>query len=210
MIVAADARRFAPATRRNRAPILDVMRRVLPAEGTVLETGSGTGEHAVYFSQGLAPRLFIPSEPDPVLRESVEAWCKDSTVTRLRAPLDLDVTADQWPVEREPRPEPPITAILSINMIHIAPWTTCLGLMAGAGRVLRPGGVLFLYGPFKPIEGSMASSNVAFDRSLRAENQEWGVRSLQAVADLATAEGLSLQESVAMPADNLSVIFKRQ
>ncbi len=205
-----DARRFAAATGRNRRPILEVLRRVLPAEGSILETGSGTGEHAAYFAQALTPRIFIPSEPDPALRDSIAAWCSDSTADNLRAPLDLDVTAAQWPVEREPLPEPPITAILSINMVHIAPWRACLGLMTGAGRVLGPGGVLYLYGAFKQADRSTAPSNLRFDRSLRRENPEWGVRSLREVVDAAAAEGLSLLERVAMPADNLSVVFKRR
>ena len=206
----ADARQFAPATTRNRAPILDVLRRVLPAEGSILETSSGTGEHAFYFAPALAPRVFIPSEPDSGLRDSVAAWCSDSTADNLLAPLDLDVTASQWPVEREPLPEPPITAILSSNMIHIAPWTACLGLLAGAGRILRTGGVLYFYGPFAQVDGATAPSNLAFDTWLRTENPAWGVRMLQAVVDAAAAEGLSLLETVAMPADNLSLIFKRQ
>ncbi len=205
-----DARRSALASARNRAPILDVLQRVLPAGGSILETSSGTGEHAIYFAPALAPRVLIPSEPDPTLRHSVAARCRNSTADNLQAPLDLDVTAVQWPVEREPLPEPPITAILSINMIHIAPWKACLGLMAGARRILGPGGVLYLYGPFAQVGGSTAASNVAFDSWLRSENPEWGVRSLQAVVDAAAAEDLTLLETVAMPADNLSLIFERR
>ena len=210
MRVGTDRRRSAPATGRNRVPILDVLRRVLPADGTILETGSGTGEHAVFFAPALAPRPYLPSEPDSALRDSVEAWSKDVPAANLCSPLALDVTALQWPVECEPQPEPPVTAILSINMIHIAPWTVCIGLLAGAGRILKSGGVLYFYGPFRLMDGTIAPSNAAFDRSLRAENDSWGVRSLHSLADAAAAEGLILHETVEMPADNLSVILKRQ
>ena len=126
-----DSRRSFPATLRNQGPILNVLQRVLPADGTILETGSGTGEHAIHFASALAPRVFIPSEPDPDLRASVAAWCSQSTATNLRMPIDLDVATNPWPVENDPQVQPPISAILCINMIHIAPWHACLGLMAG-------------------------------------------------------------------------------
>jgi SAM-dependent methyltransferase len=205
-----DARRSFPATLRNQGPILDVLHRVLPVDGTVLETGSGTGEHAIYFAPALAPRVFLTSEPDPALRESIAAWCKQSTATNLRMPIDLDVTANPWPIERAPLPQPPVSAILSINMIHIAPWSASLGLLAGAGRILQSGGVLYLYGPFKQAGVAFGSGNEAFDRSLHVENPEWGVRSLESVTQAAAVKGLVLQETLTMPAGNLSVIFEKQ
>ena len=205
-----DSRRSFPATLRNQGPILDVLQRALPARGSILETGSGTGEHAVHFAPALAPRIFIPSEPDPDLRASVAAWCGQSTTTNLRMPIDLDVTTNPWPVENDPRVQPPISAILSINMIHIAPWHACLGLMSGAGRILQAGGVLYLYGPFKQVDAVFGSGNESFDRSLRAENTEWGVRSLDSVTQVAADAGLTLGETLPMPADNLSVIFERR
>ncbi len=205
-----DPRRSFPATLRNQDPILEVLQRVLPVDGSILETSSGSGEHAVHFAPALAPRVFIPSEPDPESRASVAAWCSQSTATNLRMPIDLDVTTDLWPVENELRVQPPISAILSINMIHIAPWSACLGLMSGAGRILQSGGVLFLYGPFKQMGMAFGSGNEAFDQWLRAKNPEFGVRSLESVAGIAEEEGFLLKESLLMPADNLSVIFERQ
>ena len=205
-----DSRRTFPATLRNKKPILDVLQRVLPAEGSILETSSGTGEHAVYFAPAFAPRVFITSEPDPDLRASIAARCNQSTAVNLRMPLDLDVTKDLWPVEMDPRVQPPISAILNCNMIHIAPWIACLGLLAGAGRILQAGGVLYLYGPFKQLGVTFGTSNEAFDRSLREQNQEWGVRSLESVAEIAAKEGLVLREILPMPMGNHSIIFERQ
>lgn len=204
-----QTRRYAPATRRNRVPILEVLRQELPAVGTILETGSGTGEHAVYFARALKPRIYLPSEPNPELRASIEGWCMDSSSANLRMPLDLDVTDSEWPVEGEPKPVPAISAILTINMIHIASWRICLGILAGAGRILGEGGVLYFYGPFKQENVSFGSSNEAFDLSLRSENPNWGVRSLEEVTDAAVKEGLSLRKTVHMPAGNLSVIYER-
>ena len=205
-----DSRRSFPATLRNQEPILDVLQRVLPAKGSILETGSGTGEHAIHFAPALAPRVFIPSEPDPDLWASVAVWCSQSTATNLRMPIDLDVTTNPWPVESDPQVQPPISAILSINMIHIAPWNACLGLMTGAGRILQAGGVLYLYGPFKQVGVAFGSGNEAFDRSLRAENTKLGVRALDSVTQVAAEAGLILRETLPMPSDNLSVIFERQ
>jgi hypothetical protein len=205
-----DPRRSFPATLRNQDPILEVLQRVLPDYGSILETSSGSGEHATHFAPALAPRVFFPSEPDPELRESVAAWCSQSTATNLRMPIDLDVTTNPWPVELNPRVQPPISAILSINMIHIAPWNACLGLMAGACRILQAGGVLYMYGPFKQAGVEFGFGNEAFDRWLRAENPERGVRALDSVAQVAAEAGLILRETLPMPADNLSVIFERQ
>jgi hypothetical protein len=205
-----ESRRFFPATLRNQKPILDVLQRVLPAEGSILETSSGTGEHAIHFAPALAPRVFLTSEPDPDLRASVAAWCRHSMAANLRMPIDLDVTEDTWPVEIDPRVQPPISVILNINMIHIAPWSACLGLLAGAGRILQTGGMLYLYGPFKQMGVEFGSGNDDFDQSLRAKNPEWGVRSLESVAEIAAEEGLILRKTIPMPSDNLSVIFERQ
>jgi hypothetical protein len=212
-----DARRFAPATQRNRDPILQVLQRVLPPEGTVLEISSGTGEHAVYFAPHLAPRQWLPSEPNPTLRRSITAWQATSPADNLHPPIDLDTHASTWSVELVEQPEAlasvdlqqyPITAIVNINMIHIAPWSACVGLMAGAGRILPSGGILYLYGPFKVNRQHTAPSNHAFDTSLKSQNSEWGVRDLEAVATLAESYGLVLSATVEMPANNLSVIFQ--
>ena len=197
---APDPRLFAPATQRNRVPILEVLSRVLPGEGLVLEVASGSGEHGAWFAQHLRPLAWQPSDPDPVMRRSIAAH--GSEVASLKAPLDLDVTRQPWPIERA-------DAVVCINMIHIAPWAAAEGLVAGTGRILSPDGVLVLYGPFKRGGAHTAPSNAAFDQSLRAEDPAWGVRNLEDVSDLAAAQGLQLQEVVEMPANNLTVVFTR-
>ncbi|MBE9141225.1 DUF938 domain-containing protein [Nodosilinea sp. LEGE 07088] len=209
-----DARRHAPATARNREPILSVLQRVLPPQGTVLEVSSGTGEHATYFAPRLAPRQWLPSDLDPDARHSIAAWRAVAPAANLHSPLALDAAAPLWPMESDAAPagldlqRHPITAIVNINMIHIAPWAACLGLMAGAGRILPAGGVLYLYGPFKQGGQHTAPSNAAFDASLQAQNPHWGVRDLEAVIAVAEAQGLVLAETVAMPANNLSVVLR--
>jgi hypothetical protein len=202
-------RKFAPATQRNREPILQVLLEVLPEKGTILEVASGTGEHAVFFAPVLAPRQWLPSDPNPELRASIVAWREECTSDNLYPPLDLDATSPIWPVEKDCLPEPPITAIVNINMIHISPWSACLGLMAGAGRILPPGGILYLYGPFKQNGEHTAPSNAAFDESLQFQNPDWGVRNLEDVVEAAKAENLILQKIDQMPANNLSLVFKR-
>ena len=197
-----DARRYAPATTRNREPILAVLRRVLPAEGTVLEIASGTGEHAVHFARALPGLVWQPSDRDPDLRASVAAWTRAEGVANIRAPLALDVTDDPWPIARA-------DAVVCINMIHISPWAATEGLMRGAAAILPAGGVLYLYGPYKRGGQHTAPSNAAFDASLRAQNPAWGVRDLDDVAAAASRAGLALDEIVEMPANNLSVIFRR-
>ena len=234
----ADDRQYSPSAQRNRAPILAVLERVLPAVGTVLEVASGTGEHAVFCGPRLAPRVWQPSDVDPAHLASIAAWVATTEVAttevattgvattgvaaaNLRPPLRLDAQVAPWPVETgaletgaldtgavETGPvEPPICAVVNINMIHISPWSACLGLLAGAGRLLPPGGVLYLYGPFKRAGRHTAPSNAAFDESLRARDPAWGIRDLDEV--VAAAVGLELSETVEMPANNLSVIFHR-
>lgn len=210
----ADARRHAPATQRNREPILAVLERVLPSSGTVLEISSGTGEHGVFLAPRLAPRQWLPSDPEPLARQSILAWQTAEPSANLHPPLALDARQTSWPVE-DPAADlgvdlaqHSITAIVNINMVHIAPWDACLGLMAGAGRLLPEGGVLYLYGPFKQGGQHTAPSNAAFDQSLQAQNPAWGVRDLEAVVAEAEAVGLRCVETVAMPANNLSVVFR--
>jgi SAM-dependent methyltransferase len=214
-----DARQYAPATERNREPILEVLLQVLPPTGSVLEVSSGTGEHAVFFAPRLRPRNWIPSDPNPVARASIAAWREHCPADNLYPPIALDACDSVWAVEREELPDSlqgidferdPIVAIANINMIHIAPWSACLGLMAGAGRILPPGGILYLYGPFKQGGRHTAPSNAAFDESLRSQNPEWGVRDLDDVVAAAKEHHLSLLKTYAMPANNLSVIFQAQ
>jgi len=199
---ATDARRFAPATLRNREPILAVLRRVLPPAGLVLEVASGSGEHAVYFAGQLPGVTWQPSEPDADNRASIAAWTAAGGVANVRAPLALDVTDEHWPIARA-------DALVSINMVHIAPWAACEGLLRGAARLLAAGAPLYLYGPFHRGGQPTAPSNEAFDRGLRAQNREWGVRDLEAVAEAARRHGLVLAEIVEMPSNNLSLVFGR-
>lgn len=212
-----DARQYAPATERNRKPILEILQQVLPSTGTILEVSSGTGEHAVFFAPRLHPRFWLPSDPNPVARASIAAWRQRYPADNLYPPIHLDAIAPQWSIEFDDFPDPlratafqreQIVAIVNINMIHIAPWTACLGLMAGAQRILPPQGILYLYGPFKQHGQHTAPSNAAFDESLRSQNPEWGVRNLEDVIAVAQAHQLDWIRTNAMPANNLSVVFQ--
>ncbi len=202
-----DERQYAPATQRNRKPILEILLRVLPPEGNILEVASGTGEHAVFFAPHLVPRYWIPSDRDPQLRESIVAWRNYSQVSNLHSPLDIDAAKSRWAIEDEAIE---IRAIVNINMIHIAPWSACLGLMAGANRLLPSGGILYLYGPFKQGGKHTAPSNSTFDQFLRSQNSQWGVRDLDEVIAVAKNNNLELQATFPMPANNLSVVLQHQ
>jgi hypothetical protein len=204
-----DNRQFAPATQRNRDPILAVLRDVLPPTGTVLEISSGTGEHAIFFAPRLTPRRWLPSDPNPIARASIAAWRKHEPAENLEAPIPLDAQDPTWSVESQQLSEP-ICAIVNINMIHIAPWSACLGLMQGANRILPSGGILYLYGPYKQDGKHTAPSNEMFDESLRLQDPEWGVRDLGAVIEVAQSHQFSLLKTVEMPANNLSVVFQKR
>jgi len=197
-----DPRLYYPHVARNREPILDVLRRVLPASGLVLEVASGSGEHAAYFAQALPSLSWQPSDPDPQALASIAAHRAATGAANLLPPLPVDVTALQWPVERA-------DAVMCCNMIHIAPWSACEGLIAGAARVLPAGGILYLYGPYKIDGRHTAPGNQAFDAQLRSQNAAWGIRDLADVKALAERHGFALAETVPMPANNLSVIFRR-
>ena len=198
-----DARRTAPAASRNRDPILEVLRRHLPPRGLVLEIASGSGEHCVHFASALGPDLgFQPSDPDAAARASIDAWVAAAGVNSVRPAIDLDAEAAEWSVTSA-------DAVLCINMIHISPWTATVGLMRGASRILAVGGIVYLYGPFRREARHTAPSNAQFDGSLRATNPAWGVRDLEAVAEVAIASGFGPPVVEEMPANNLSVIFRR-
>ena len=205
-----DNRKYSPATQRNREPILEILQQVLPPEGTVLEISSGTGEHSVFFAPRLNPRIWQPSEPYARSRSSVVAWIEHLPADNIRLPLDIDARATVWAVESDTslQLDPPINAIVNINMIHISPWAACLGLMAGANRILPSGGILYLYGPYKQDGIHPAPSHEAFDASLRAQNPEWGVRNLEDVIAAADKENLTCLRTHQMPANNLSVVFQ--
>ena len=197
-----DPRLFAPAAARNRGPILDVLREILPDEGRVLEIASGTGEHVAHFAAHLPGLTFQPSDPGAEARASIAAWIAETGVKNILPPLTLDAAVTPWPVDRA-------DAIICINMIHISPWAATEGLFARASTLLPGGAPLYLYGPYKCDGAHMAPSNVAFDESLRAQNPEWGVRDLGTVAACAKNAGFSGPQIVAMPANNLSVVFRR-
>ena len=192
----------APAVARNRDPILAVLREVLAAPGTVLEIASGSGEHAVHFASALPHLVWQPTDPDAQALRSIAAHAAQAQLPNLLPPLELDAAAPAWPLTRA-------DAVVSINMIHIAPWRAAVGLMAGAGRLLPPGAPLYLYGPYRRHGRHTAPSNADFDESLKARDPEWGVRDLDEIAELADRHGLALERTVAMPANNLSVVFRR-
>lgn len=194
-------KRHAPATARNREPILAVLRRVLPERGTLLEIASGTGEHAAFFAPRFPRLIWQPSDVATDTLSSIAAWVAEADLPNLRPPLYLDVTAP-WPVEA-------LDAVFNANMIHISPWPTAVGLMRGTGERLRPGGVLVLYGPFRIGGAHVSDSNAAFDEALRAKDGRWGVRDLEDVVALAAEHGLAHDETVEMPANNRTVVFHK-
>lgn len=197
-----DPRRHAPATERNRAPILEVLARVLPETGLVLEIASGTGQHAAWLSERLPGRVFQPTDADEASLPGIDAWCSESRGV-VRPALHLDVHAPEWPVSRA-------DAVLCINMIHIAPWSAALALFRGAARILPASSPLYLYGPFQREGRHTSPSNASFDASLRERDPRWGVRALEDVIATASESGFTLAEVVPMPANNLSVLFTRQ
>jgi SAM-dependent methyltransferase len=197
-----DRRLYFAAAARNRQPILDVLQEHLPPRGLALEVASGSGEHVVQFAQACPDLVFQPSDPDPAHRASIDAWTVALGLANVRPAIDLDAMAATWPVAAA-------NAVLCSNMIHIAPWAATVGLVRGAGRIVPPGGVLYLYGPYRRGGRHTAPSNAAFDASLRAQHTAWGVRDLEAVADLAAAEGFAAPIVVEMPANNLSLVLRK-
>ena len=192
-----------PAARRNAQPILTLLKSHLAATGSVLEVASGTGEHAVAFAGGLPGITWTPSDPSDEARVSIAAWRAASALTNLCEPVALDVLDDAtWP-------EGPFKAIVCINMIHISPWGATEGLMALARRVLAPLGLLYLYGPYREAGVETAPSNEAFDASLKARDTAWGLRDVAEVAALAKTYGLAQTLRKPMPANNLSLLFRR-
>ena len=192
-----------PATARNTAPILEVLKAHLPARGKVLEIASGAGEHAVAFARALPGLEWTPSDPSAEARTSIGAWAEAAGLPNLRPPLALDMLHEAgWPSEA-------VEAVVCINMIHISPWAATEGLMRLAGRTLRrPGGLLVLYGPYREAEVELAPSNAAFDASLRSRDPDWGLRDRADVEAAAKAEGLVMTRRVEMPANNLMLLFR--
>jgi SAM-dependent methyltransferase len=201
--MAVEQRRIAPATARNRDPILELLRRELPPRGTVLEIASGSGEHVVHFAAALPGLIFRPSDPEPSARASIDSWIAETGVINVLPAIALDAAAPSWPIAA-------VDAVLCINMVHIAPWAATLGLVAGAARLLPPGGLLYLYGPYKRGGAHTAPSNEDFDENLRARDPQWGIRDLETVAVVAAEAGFAAPDVVAMPANNLSLILRRR
>ena len=197
-----DHRQYAPATVRNRDFILDVLRDVLPTTGVILEIASGSGEHVVHFARNFPSLVFQPSDPEPDALRSISAWTKATNVANVRAPLVLDASQSIWPIASA-------DGIICINMVHISPWEATVGLIKGAATLLPPASPLYLYGPYKRKGFTTAPSNQEFDRNLRDRNQTWGLRDLEAVAAIAQSVGFSVPAVTEMPANNLSVVFRR-
>jgi cyclopropane fatty-acyl-phospholipid synthase-like methyltransferase len=198
-----DRRLFSPATARNREPILKVMQRVFPAQGRVLEIASGSGEHAMFVTRAMPGLAWQPSDPGAEARASIADWIAHDGLANVQAPLDIDVRAADWGVSA------PFDAVVAINMIHYAPWEATPALFAGAARLLRAGGTVFLYGPYKRGGKHTAPSNEAFEAWLKDRDPSFGVRDLGEVQAEARRHGFSLREIVEMPANNLSVVFAR-
>ncbi len=198
----ADTRQFSAPAERNCRPILDVLRQVLPATGLILEIASGGGQHAAFFAPQFPALTWQPSDPQAAARASIQAWADAAKCANLRPPFELDATAAVWPIAKA-------DAVVCINMIHIAPWEATLGLFRGGGRILSAGGVLYLYGPFRRDGQHTAPSNADFDVDLKSRNALWGVRDVGEVAAVAAAQGFGAPVIIPMPANNLSVVFRR-
>ena len=197
-----DLRDTAPSAERNKGPILDVLRRALPSSGVVLEIGSGTGQHVVHFAKAMPRLAFQPSEMDAERHASIASWIDHEGLANVRPPIAFDVRRLPWPVRSA-------DAIVCINVIHISPWEATLALLRGAGEIRPLGGVLVTSGPYRRDGRHTAQSNEAFDASLRSRDPRWGVRDLEDVAAAAKAQGLELEEVVAMPANNFTAVFKQ-
>ena len=202
-----DGRRYSPSIARNRTPILNILKPRLPQPGHVLEIASGTGEHGAFITAEMEGIDWTCSDIDPESLVSQRAWRAVDTSGRLHGPLVIDASTDHWGEAEVPEGW---DAIFSANMVHIAPFAAAAGLLAGAGRLLRPGGQLIVYGPFA-LHGEIAPSNAAFSESLAARNPGWGVRDLYSqIAPLAHEAGLTLEDMIEMPANNLTVFFRKK
>lgn len=199
---------FSPAAERNKQPILDALRRLLPERGLALEIAAGTGQHSAWLAAGLPGWLWQPTDLDPSALPAIAAWVAQADIDNVRPALLLNVLEPHWPTGREPFTEP-FDAVFCANMLHIAPWAACTALMQGAARHLAPSGVLVTYGPY--LEDSVRTSvgNQSFDTSLRAANPAWGLRRIEDVAEEAQQAGLALQQRVPMPANNLLLVWGR-
>jgi hypothetical protein len=207
-----DAREHSPAAARNSGPILAVLQALLPERGAALEIASGTGQHAACFAAALPGWTWQPTDAAPQDFASIAAWSADAGASNVRAPLLLNVLSDSWPGAGTALTAPfnhPFDLIYCANMLHIAPWACCAGLMQGAARHLAPTGHLVTYGPYLEDDVPTAPGNLAFDASLRAQNPDWGIRALSDVAREAQRAGLRLAARHALPANNLLLVWQR-
>lgn len=200
-------KRPATAAERNCAPILEVLSPLLPAGGCILEVASGPGVHVVAFAEARPDLDWQPSDPDPRARASIAAWIADRGLANVAQPLDLDLSRSDWPAQAA-LADGPFEGLVTINLLHVAPWAACEGLMAGAARLLTAGGFLFVYGPFMRDGQHNSEGNRQFDRSLRAQDPALGLRDVNHVADCAARNGLALEGVVEMPANNRSLVFR--
>ena len=219
-------KRRAPAAARNREPIAEVLAEELPAAGVVLEVASGTGEHAVHFARRLPQLQWQPSDPEAAARASIAAWRAEEGLPNLLTPVELDASAADWPLARadailcinvdsdscdanEPQKSAVYDAAICINMVHISEWAATDGLFRGCAKLLPLGAPLILYGPYIEDDVETAPSNLAFDRSLKERNPEWGLRNLADMDRLADQWGFSRARRVEMPANNLVLIYRK-
>ena len=197
-----DPRRYAPATARNRDPLLQVLKSLLPQTGTILEIASGTGEHACYFAPAFGDTVWQPSDTDESAIASINAHRQADAPANLASPLYLNVMESEWPVSAA-------DAVLCVNMVHIAPWACCESLLQGCAHVLPPGAPLVLYGPFKRDGAHTAPSNVEFDQTLRRQNADWGIRDMGEIAEAGKARGLTIEDPITMPSNNFCLVLRQ-
>jgi hypothetical protein len=197
-----DDRRYAPATARNRDPLLQVLKSLLPRTGTILEIASGTGEHACYFAPVFGEAIWQPTDTDESAMASINAHRQADAPANLAPPLHLDVMQAEWPVSAA-------DAVLCVNMVHISPWACCENLFRGCANVLSPGAPLVLYGPFKREGAHTAPSNAEFDQTLRRQNAEWGIRDMGEIAEAGKIRGLALEDPIAMPSNNFCLVLRQ-
>ena len=195
-----DPRLVSPAAARNRGPILEVLRGHLPPTGQVLEVASGTGEHVAHFAAALPALTWQPTDRTSESFASIDAWA--SGLGNVLPACVLDAQGNSWPAGHA-------DAVLCINMIHIAPWPAAIGLVSGAARILPPGGMLALYGPFRRAGQELEPGNAAFDADLRSRDSAWGLRDVEDVSTLAAEAGFGPSTIVSMPVDNLMLLFRR-
>jgi hypothetical protein len=193
---------FSAAAERNSGPILEVLSRVLPARGRVLEIASGSGQHVSLFAAALPGLQWLPSEPNVAMHDSIRSHVSRAGLKNVDDPLAIDVL-ERWP-------EIEVDAVIVANMLHISPAATLSGLCQGAAGVCRSGGILHIYGPFKQDGQHTAPSNAEFDESLRERNPAWGIRDIEQVVEVADSCGFESMEQNEMPANNFSLVFVRR